>query len=46
MNNPSDQRDYPEMDSSTRDKLRNFFRDDIRKLEQLLEQDLSHWLQK
>lgn len=45
MNNPSGQQDYPEMDSSTRNRLRNFYRRDIQKLESLLDKDLNHWLE-
>lgn len=45
MNTPSGQQDYPEMDSSTRNRLRNFYRRDIQKLETFLDKDLSHWFE-
>ena len=34
---------YPVMKDETREYLRNVFNDDIRKLEILLNRDLSHW---
>lgn len=34
---------YPDMDPSTRDRLREVFEDDIQKLENFLSRDLSHW---
>lgn len=36
--------DYPEMDTETREELRSFFREDIMRLEQLLNRDLDAWL--
>jgi len=35
--------DYPKMSPETREYLRDTFREDIKKLEVLLDRDLSHW---
>lgn len=34
---------YPDMSPDTRERLRDVFKDDIRKLEIFLDRDLSHW---
>ncbi|MFQ5640709.1 MAG: sulfotransferase [bacterium] len=34
----------PQLNPKTRDYLRNFYREDIRKLQDLIHRDLSHWL--
>jgi hypothetical protein len=34
---------YPDMDPGTRNRLRTVFEEDIRRLESLLDRDLSHW---
>ena len=36
-------REFPQMRKSTREYLRDFFYDEIMKLEELLEEDLSIW---
>ena len=44
MNTNPESDGYPKMNSETRNYLRNFFKNDIIKLEKLLGKDLGHWL--